>query len=690
MGAVAKVVVRRPRLIVGAWILAVVAAVPLAASLDDRISNGGYAVPGAESTIAEQVAVDGRTAETTETVYVYLPPPHGSVADDVAASLRRYDRVLAVKRPIVTQPSGVVLLPVELMADFGDAQEIVGELRSLARDAAPRNADVEIIGRAASLEQVASTSRKDLSRAELGALPLTLIVLIIAFVSAVAAAVPVVVALVSLAVIYAVLALIASVSDTSVFVTNTATALALGLSIDYSLFIVSRYRELVGTGGITRADAIAGTLQTTGRAVLFSALTVAASLASLLLLGVQIFSSMAVGATVAALVAAGVSLTLVPAVLKLLDSRIDSLAARPVARAAARATLWRWIGSHILRHRVAAAAASLLILLTLSVPLLSLKIGFPPTAFLPDDDPVERATLRVEHDLGKGALAPIEIFTKGNPDVAADYIAADRGVSPLLKEKPAANGWTRIRAFSSYEPNTPAAEKTIKRLRAALARWIAAPTVVGGQTAHTLDITDRIRERFPFVVAAAALLTILLLLWAFRSVIVPIKALVTNALSVSAALGILVATFQWLGDEPSLVYFVPVFLFAIMFGLSMDYEVLLVSRIREEFLRGAANDDAIMRGLATSGRPITLAALVMVIVFLALAASDLAVFQQLGFGLMVAVILDATLVRCVLVPSVLALLGRANWWPGANQPPTKSPARASRPPRQSSSDIRSL
>jgi RND superfamily putative drug exporter len=245
--------------------------------------------------------------------------------------------------------------------------------------------------------------------------------------------------------------------------------------------------------------------------------------------------------------------------------------------------------------------------------------------------------------------------------VAAELRGQD-GVASVAPPERRAGGWHELVAVTRDEENTPAARAVVRDTRGAFEERGLHETFVGGQTAEGMDLTDRIGARTPLVVGMAALICCLLLLVSFRSVVVPLKAVLTTLLSVGAALGLTTLLFEVAGGSEGLAHFVPPLLFAIAFGLSMDYEVFLLSRIREARLAGAPDDVAIERGLVRSGRPITLAALVMVVVFAAMATSRLEPFQQLGVGLAAAVLIDATIVRCALVPAAMAVMGRANWW----------------------------
>jgi uncharacterized membrane protein YdfJ with MMPL/SSD domain len=683
VSGLARAVLRRRRLVVGLWVVAILAAMPLAGRLSDELSGGGYEVPGSDSERARTV-LERKVLGSDEAQELFVVVPAeldgravGPIAlrgraADAAAALRGESRVRAVGAPRISPNGRTALLPFVIVGSFDEVMRAVDDLR----DQVGRVEGAEITGQAAVFDANAEIASEDLAKAESISLPITLAILVVAFLSVVAALLPIGLALVALSITFAALLGVTQVVETSVFVTNSALLIGLGLSIDYSLFVVSRYREEHARSGSVEG-AVEVAMRTAGRAVLFSGLTVAISLASLLVVGVELFTSMAIGATLAALVAALTALTLLPALLAMLGPRVDRLSLRRAVRAAGRGTLWQRLAALVLRRRVASAVVSGVLLLALAAPLLDLNIGFPSTATrLPaDDNPIAAATKRVERDFGGGALFPFEVLTRANPSRVAAIPEADPGIERVLPPVRGRDGWTRIVAVGGSGDNTPASRATLDRLRATLDVRFPG-TLVGGQTAEGEDLADRIGDRFPLVVLAAAMLTFVLLFAAFRSLVVPLKAVVTNLLTVGATLGMLTLIFQWVGTSDSIAFFVPLFLFAVLFGLSMDYEVFLISRIRDEYLAGASNDDSVARGLIRSGRPITLAAIVMITVFAASAVSSLEPFQQFGVGMSLAVLIDATLARCLLVPAAMALLGSRNWWAPRFLSGTRPPQRA--------------
>jgi len=373
---------------------------------------------------------------------------------------------------------------------------------------------------------------------------------------------------------------------------------------------------------------------------------------------------MSFGAMSAALVAVAGGLTLVPAVLVLGGRHLDRMSIRRAVAAADSARLWRWLAAFVLRHRLAVAVGSAAVLLALALPLTRAQIGFPTATALPKSDPVRSVPEKLAQSIGPGAVTPVTVVAPGDPRPLLRRLRRDPGVAGPLEVR-RGGGWVEVLAPLRAPTDSREAQDTVRRLRRELTGGSAPlAAAVGGSTATGIDNVARLDERTPAVIAAALGLSMLLLVVAFRSIVVPIKAALTTLLSVGSTLGILTLLYDDLGIGASseLSYFVPLFLFAVIFGLSTDYEVFLLSRIREEHLAGASSDQSIERGLVRSARSITLAGLVMVVVFLAQATSRMEPLQQLGLGMAIAVLIDITIVRTFLVPATMALLGERNWW----------------------------
>lgn len=665
MNALASFVVRRARLTVVLWALLAAVSALGAAQLHDRLANGGFTVPGSQSERAEDLVRARVNGGDRSGVLVTARPDMGRPLD---ARLRRAlasaPGVERVGPPRLAAGGGLVAFQVELGSDLARAQKRLPELRQRAAAAAGEDRATSVVGAPAVFERYSELAREDLKRVELLSFPVTAVIILVAFLSVFATGIPLVLAGLGLLISLGVLYLVSLLADISVFATNTALVLGLGLSIDYALFNVTRFREELRERGDVPA-AVRATVVTTGRAIVFSGLTVTGAVGSLLLIDIGVFSGMALGAMAAALVSVAGGVTLVPALLTLLGKRVDRLALAPAQRAARSGRLWTWLASFAVRRRVPIVVSLLPLLLIAAIPLREAGIGFPTSSALPPDDPTRAAEERLGRAFGAGAAQPVSVVARGDARRLVAVLRDDPGVGRPLAVDRGERRWLEISAPLRAPPDSERAQRTVRRLRARLTEGVAPLAVaVGGPTASGIDIVERLNARTPLVVAFAAGFTFLLLLLAFRSIVAPLKAVLTVLLSVAAALGILTLLYSsgGLGTTDELSYFVPLFLFGIVFGLSTDYEVFLLSRIRESHMKGRSTNAAIAEGLVASARSISLAGLVMIVVFLAQGTSRMEPLQQLGIGMALAVLIDVTLVRTLLVPASMALLGRLNWW----------------------------
>ncbi len=676
MSAVIEFIVGHPRYVLAAWLVLLVAAAIPASQLENRVGNGGYEVPGSQSQRVAELASRNFPAQNDQplgAVFTSAKPDVARLrarAQALASMLSHKRGIESVSSLYVSARHRMVVQTFYLSGSLADAQKAVPSLQRWLHKAA--GADVALVGEAATWYESTSLAKHDLARAERLTIPITLVILLVAFLSVGAALLPVGLAVVVLVIAFAGLGLLSYVSDMSVYVTNTAQLLGLALSIDYSLFIVARYRESRRCG-LEVEDALRQTLRTTGRAILISGITVTLGLASVAVLGVGVFTSMALGASFAAALAALGALTLVPAVLGILGMHIDRFALKPAMRASQRGTLWRRIGVAVTRRRWLVLVASTSLLVVCALPLLGNRLTFAGVdGLLPASDTQRQASDAVMREFGNGVIAPIVVMTRTTQaQHIEETVLAVRGVVNAASPEAGRHGWSRLFVVPAGAAGTRSADETVRRLRRALAPAVAhGAAYVGGEAALGVDLIARVRERFMLMVGVAALLAFVLLLVTLRSLVVPLKAVITNLLSVAATLGLVTLIFERLGGDPGLAWFVPPFLFAVVFGISMDYEIFLLSRVREEYQRqrtkdqagGTPNDIAVTRALQLSGRSITLAALLIMLVFLTSADASQEVFRQLGVGMALAVFLDATVVRCGLVPAALAVLGERNWW----------------------------
>jgi uncharacterized membrane protein YdfJ with MMPL/SSD domain len=676
-------VLARPRAVLFTWLVVVLLSGFVAAGGLGDIVDGGYSVPGSGSADAEEVAarhIPGNSGTVLLALITARLPLRLAPWTEAAAlaqlrstvkratrSLPRLPQVEAVE-PVVGATRGeagdapneeLAIVSIRLGLSLAAAEQRLPTVEHALDETSGREVSSTLVGPAVVSYRYSIIARQDLARAERIALPVTFVMLVIAFLSVIAAALPVVLALVTVAATLTVLHVISLRVGLSVFVVNTASAVGLGLSIDYALFVVTRFREERETARSIE-HALARTMRTAGRAVILSGLTIAASLSALLAVGVGLFSSMAVGGIVASLIAVLAATTLLPAAICLLGERIDRFTLRPAARAARRGTLWRRLAHIVTRHPVVAALTSVALLFTLALPSLALRLDFRDVSELPSHDPMTLALDRVAAIFGPGAVGVVEIVTT-DPQAAVAVVKADGDVRRILNTTAGSDGWSRLEVVLKTAPDSDAASATVTRMRRQ-ARGIGGRTYVGGVTATDMDLTGRVAARMPVVVAIAILVAFAALAVGLRSVIIPLKAILCSLATVAGALGILVLSFPSDHGHVGLAFFVPPFIFVLAFGLSIDYEVFLLSRVREGVRSNYSIGDSVSRGLVRSARSITLAGLTVAIVFATFSFSSLEAFRELGVGVAVAVILDVSVVRCVLVPACIVLFGRWNWW----------------------------
>ncbi|GCD95970.1 MMPL family transporter [Embleya hyalina] len=520
-------------------------------------------------------------------------------------------------------------------------------------------------------------------------------ILFLAFGSLVAAALPIGMAVFGLTVGVATMTVLAGVTDVPTFAPVLGSMVGLGVGIDYALFVLARHREYLARG-LDPREAAGRAVATAGRPVVFAGGTVVVSILGMAVANVPFMTVGGFAVSIVVLIMVLASVTLLPAFLgaagprlaragrigRALRTRKSGRLARrrdPAAGAAHAAGWRRWIG-HVSRHPVPYAVGAAGLLLTATLPVLGLRVGLPDDGSLPDSRTERRAYDLVAEGFGPGTNGPLVIAADpaGDPgmlDRLVSTVATDPGIASVAPTHiDRATGIATLVVFPTTSPQDRATADTIARLRSdVLPTAIGhgpARAHVGGAAASLSDVGRRTSERLPVFVAAVLAMSFLLLTPVFRSILVPLKAVLLNLLSIGAAYGVMVAVFQWgwggalIGLEATvpIVSFIPMFLFAILFGLSMDYEVFLLSRVREEYLRTGDNGTAIVDGVSGTARIITSAALIMVAVFLSFAVAEDPSIKMFGLGLATAIFIDATVVRMVLVPATMTLLGRANWW----------------------------
>jgi putative drug exporter of the RND superfamily len=581
---------------------------------------------------------------------------------------------------------GVPLLDVELST--------IEELRAVAEEARPEGFTVQVAGQGVMFADFSEIAEEDLRRGETIGVAIALIVLIVVFASIVAAIVPIVMAVFAIAVALGLVSLIGQLTDFNLFVTNMISMIGLAVGIDYSLFIVSRYRE-ERKKGFDKLEAIGASGATANRAVFFSGLTVVLALLGMFIIPASIFRSLGAGAILVTLAALAASMTLLPAILGLLGDRVNwprlAKRARIDSDHDPKGGFWDRLSRGVMARPAVYLIVAVAILGGLGSFYFQLNRGTSQNvSTLPDDFPSKQAFLTLEREFAGGLTDPARIVITGDvqsPEAQAAIgdlqasVAEMDVFAPESQVLPSADGSAvEVDAYFRGDPSTEAAFQAIRNLRAdvvpeAFGGVDGVEVLVGGNTAFFTDFLD-VADRYQWIVLAFVLgLSFVLLTVVFRSIVVPVKAIIMNLLSVGAAYGAVTLVFQEgvgigffnsLGFQfqqvPAIEAWLPLFLFSILFGLSMDYHVFLLSRIREEYDKTHDNTEAVAYGLRTTAGIITGAALIMVAVFTGFAAGRLGPLQQMGFGLAVAVFMDATIVRSLLVPASMRLLGDWNWY----------------------------
>ena len=715
-----RLVVRRRRLVLIGGVIAFVVSGAFGGSAAESLSSGGFDDPASESVRADEALLEAFGAGTPNVVL--LVTAEGGDVDDpaVAATGRALADELAAREhltnvvsywtldeapPLRSLDGDRALVLGRIEGNQNEVNERVGELSDFARSG--EGVTVAIGGYAEVFREVGHTIEDDLVRAETIALPVTLILLLLVFGSVVSASLPLAIGALSVVGTLAVLRLLSMVTEVSIFSLNLATALGLGLAIDYSLFVVSRYREELRAGHAPN-DAVVRTVRTAGRTVAFSAVTVAASLCALLVFPLAFLRSFAYAGVAVAFLAGLFSVVVLPAILAALGTRVDSLTIFRRSTQQADEGFWHRVAIVVMRRPVVVATSAILLLVFLGSPFLGIKLSLPDDRVLPESAPSRQVSdvLRAEFSSGEAGAASVVAQGIGDPAARSaeiDAYAAALAVLPGVARVDAVTGTycgegladlgcelgqlvlpggtgryldfaTDERGGSTYlsvvplvEPLSPEGEALVEAIRTAPAPF---DVNVTGQSAQLVDTKEALFARLPLAAGIIALVTFVVLFIQFGSVVIPIKAIILNLLSLSATFGAMVWVFQD-GNLSGLLNFTaigtidattPILMFCIAFGLSMDYEVFLLSRIKEEYDRTGDNELSVARGLERTGRIVSAAALLIAVVFIAFATSQVSFIKLFGVGLTLAVLMDAFVIRGTLVPAFMRLAGGWNWW----------------------------
>lgn len=727
------------RLVIGAWVLMVLCALPFAPQAPGALQAGGFDLPTLESA-RSRAALEGELGAPPSALVLAISSSTltpGTVEFETAAQ-----RAVAgvASAPHVVGSRSHLIAPTQINVEKKIVYDVI--LLDLKPDDSPaalegiQSALVEVDGIKVAIAggpsfyaDIQSVSETDLQRSELISLPLAAVVLLLVFGSAVAAGLPLAVGGATVIVALAAIFGVAQATRMSIFVLNLTTLLGLGLGVDYSLLLVSRFREELGRGA-KLGDAVQRTVATAGRAVFFSGVTVMLGLAGLALFDFAILRSIGIAGAITVAIAVAASVTLMPAILSLLGPRVNRLAIRRLGNGRVNERgPWARLARAVMRRPVAVALPTLALLIALGTPWLGVRFNAPDGSILPERVPSRQALDALTDAFGEGSFSPMTaaVRTDGpvtsaanikllyewvqalqaDPRVArVDSIVSidprltltqyqllyssssfdsatppDRYAAQILSFTTAGD-LTTVSITPTNGPNRPESRALVGELRAAHPGSIGAGTpsaitppvglnaLIGGGAAEIVDVVDTISGEFPRTAAVVILATLLILAVLLRSIVLPVKAVVMNVLSILASFGALVWIFQE-GNFSAILGFaplgfvettIPVILFCVLFGLSMDYEVFLLTRMREIYDRTGDNTAAVAGGLERSGRIITSAALIVVVVAGSFVFAEIVLIKALGVGVAIAVALDATIVRALLVPATMRLFGKWNWW----------------------------
>ncbi len=696
-GRIATFSFRHKWYVLAAWLLVIVLAGVASTTIGSVLTTEQKDLSGSESAKAKDI-VDERFGDRplTETVVIRNEgqtvddPAFQSFVTGIAEQLRGIDGVQNVTTYRDTGDPGMVsadrragLIVVALGTDIEQAEkDVTGVLDVVNAAAVSEEYQVHIVGVSSGNKEWNRLAENDLQAGEKFGLPIALGVMVLAFGALVAASVPLLLALASIGAAIGSVALIGRVFELSFFVTNIITMIGLAVGIDYSLFIIGRYREELAKGH-DRLTALGIAADTSGRAVFFSGITVLLALAGMLFVRTNIFISIGIGAMVVVLWAVAASLTLLPALLGVIGRAINWARVPFLGKANLGHRFWGRVTHAVQARPLMFVVLSAGLLIAAAAPLATIDLGSNGIESLPKDTGIYQGVTALKQDFAAGRVSPLQVVVDGdvNSPAVQGSIArlkqsvAGRGDLQWMDVVTDPSGRTAIIEIAATTADTGQASQDL----AAEMRGTLIPSAfdgsgatarLGGELAVFVDVKAENDTKTPLVFVFVLGLSFLLLLMVFRSIAIPTKAILMNLLSVGAAYGLLVLVFQhgFLADRLGLIqteqieFWLPLFLFSILFGLSMDYHVFLLSRVKEEYTRTGDNKQAVAAGVTSTAGMITSAAIIMVAVFAGFARGSLASMQQMGFGLAVAVFLDATIIRSVLVPASMQLLGRYNWW----------------------------
>ena len=667
------------KVVVIAWVVIAVGFGFFAPRVETALSGAGWEASGSQSVQARQLIDKNFQGQSSSALMVVVHSDTKTVSDPafqktvVAATstLKGDTRVRAVVAPqagmSISKDGHTAIIQAGAAKDSNTMVRAADDLKTKLHGLQADGVQVSLTGASGMWSDFNTANREAMMKSELISWPVTLIILVLAFGSLVAAGLPLMLTILGLMASAGSLYLGTQVLDISIWAMNFALMFALALGIDYAMFIVYRFRAALFGSHESPADAVAETMDTAGKAVLFSGATVLISLTAVMLVPSPAFRSMALGIMISVIFILAAALTLLPAVLGKLGPRVDKLALPWAHSGEHRSPRFAAYAERLWRHPVAYGSVALIVLLALAFPVLGLKTGMPSIKVVPSGDSSRVGYTQVQQAFGTGAPGALQLVTTQTDSAKVVAVAkADPGIAQVMPAMPGANGAALVQVVPTTDPSNTATGATVDRLRETL----PAGTLVGGAVAENHDLEALLSDKTPLVIGVVMLLGFLLLLLALQAPIIAAVGVLTSLLGTAAAFGVARLVFQdghgsgLLGFEPQgfLDAWGPVFFFAMIFAISMDYTVFLLSSAKEHWDRTGDAKDAMVGGVAHSGRVIFAAAGVMVAVFFTFALSGPLPPKEMGVILGVAVLLDAFLVRLLLLPVLLRLLGPWAWW----------------------------
>ncbi|UZJ76982.1 MMPL family transporter [Fictibacillus sp. KU28468] len=692
------------KLIIVFWVLVTAAFSMLAIKLPDSLSGSGFEMEGSFKKVENIMQKDFNQPKSSVMILFKSSnlspddPVYKKTVDEALRKLQSVDHAVSVTSPYGSPKmikGKTAYATVNFDKSFDELKDSIKQIRKKTKST--KDMQIGITGGPVIAEDMNTASQKDLARAEAIGLPAALIILLLAFGGLIAAGLPIIIGLVSVVCAMGILFLIGQESSLTIFILNVVPMIGLALGIDFALLLVNRFREELERQSIE--DAVVISVLTAGRSIAFSGFCVFLGLSGMLLIQIDIFRSVALGGMVVVIISVINALTFLPAVLAVLGKRINSfmLLRRKNGRSG-----WRKFASFVMKRPAIMLIFSVAILMLALIPVHDLKLSIPEAESLPPHYESRIMFERFEDTFGKKELYPVTIVADAGGKVLTDrqLLNTEKLVKRLEKEKavehveslfsytgsltPAEilatsktkqgseklkpvldryvkNDKTVIRVYLSIDVTSEKAKKWVKKWEG---KENGLELILGGPTKFNQEIFDEIINKTPDGLSIVLLSTFVVLLIAFRSLFIPLKAILMNVISLSATFGILVWIFQssYLMDPVSIGLMIPVFTFGIVFGLSMDYEVFLISRIQEVYQKTGDNDKATLEGLTSTSKIITSAAAIMIVITGSFIFTDVMPVKQIGIAIALAILIDATLVRMILVPSLMKLMGRWNWW----------------------------